>query len=327
METVVCNLCGHESARPVYEVEDTNYGLPGNFSLVSCQRCGLVYLNPRPTVQEIGAYYPAEQYHPFRALQQKDSFEPAASQRQNADKITQIWGTPTGCHVLDVGCGSGLFLLAMRQNGWQVHGVEPNQQAAEFAQNTLKLPVTIGDIFQVNQEDLFDVVTFWDVLEHTHSPRDVLVQAHALLNPNGLLVINVPNWASLERKLFKRKWIAIDAPRHLYHFSPETITRLLQNCGFYVVEIGSKTPVMNPASNVLRALGARLRNTKKVKPNAKRSLHQVASTRSTSLLKRWLIPTTYILITVPNFVADLLGQGGSLIIYARKGKHNAENYE
>lgn len=275
-------------------------------------------MNPRPTVQEIGACYPAEQYHPFRALQQTESFEPAASQRKSAGKITQILGKPTGGRVLDVGCGSGLFLLAMRERGWQVHGVEPNRQAADFAQNTLHLPVTIGDIFQVNHEKLYDVITFWDVLEHTHSPHDVLKRAHSLLNQNGLLVINVPNWASLERRLFKTKWIGIDAPRHLYHFSPGTITRLLKNCGFSVVEISSKTPVMNPASNLLRALGTLFRNIKQVKPNAQESQRQITPTQSTSFIKRWLIRTTYILLALPNYLADFLGQGGSIIVYARK---------
>ena len=318
METVVCNLCGHNSSHLVYQVKDTNYGQAGTFSLVTCERCGLVYLNPRPTTQEIGNYYPADQYHPFRALQKTQAIKPSDMQQKRADKISQLVNNHEKRPILDVGCGSGLFLLAMEQRGWQVFGVEPSDHASNFARTTLNLPVLTGDIFAAQPGTTFDVITFWDVLEHTHSPRAVLQEAHRLLNPNGLLAINVPNWASWERKIFRDKWIAIDAPRHLYHFSPSTLSQLLQSCGFSVMEMRSQTPVMNPASNLLRALGALARSAKHTKNKGQSTSQRATPTISPSPIKRWFIRATDIILSIPNLIANAVGQGGSITVYARK---------
>lgn len=320
METPACNLCGHTSSRPVYQVEDTNYGQAGVFSLVACEKCGLVYLNPRPTAQEIGSYYPADQYHPFRALQKTQDVGPSAMQQKRADKILQLLGNSEKRPILDVGCGSGLFLLAMKQRGWQVFGVEPSAQASNFARITLNLPVVTGDIFAVQPGSTFDVITFWDVLEHTHRPREVLQQAHRLLNQNGLLAINVPNWASWERKIFKEKWIAIDAPRHLYHFSPNTLKKLLQSCGFTLIEMRSQTPVMNPASNLLRALGRLARSAKHRKNDEHNSPRRATALSPPATTKKWIIRATYIILTIPNLVANAVGRGGSITVYARKSE-------
>lgn len=321
METVACNLCGHESTHPVYRVKDTNYCQPGDFSLVACANCSLVYMNPRPTAHEIGTYYPAERYHPFRVIQQTQSIKPNTMQRKRADRITQILREMNACRILDVGCGSGQFLLAMQAQGCQVYGVEPNRQAAQFVKTMLNLPVITGDIFQVEQEHLFDAITFWDVLEHTHSPREVLLRAHHLLKPNGLLAINVPNWASWERRIFKENWIAIDAPRHLYHFSPNTLVKMLRSCGFEVIEMSSKTPVMNPASNLLSALGNLVRKAKKIKSNRSNPL-QADNPQPSSTVKNRLIWATYIMLTIPNLLANVVKRGGSITVYARKRKYD-----
>lgn len=318
METVDCNLCGHAVYTAVYRVKDTNYGQPGVFTLVRCNQCGLVFTNPRPTAQEIGAFYPAQQYHPFRALQNEGRTKPARRQQQRAGQIAQIVKDSKVQRVLDVGCGSGIFLLAMRERGWEVCGVEPSPEAAEFARTTLKLPVKTGDIFQIGPGLTFDVITFWDVLEHTHSPRDVLLHAHRLLGPKGLLAINVPNWASWERKLFKESWIAIDAPRHLYHFTPDTLNSMLQVCGFEVIEMGTNAPVMNPASNLLRALGSLARRSQQLENDNRGNKPGRNDEQATSALKRWLIRATYLTLTVPNSLVNAVGRGGSVTAYAWK---------
>ena len=320
METIPCNLCHHESARLVYEVEDTNYGQPGVFSIVECSHCGLVYLNPRPKASEIGAFYLADQYHPFRAIQQTHNIRPNKMQRQRAAKIAAMFGHGTGGTVLDVGCGNGLFLLAMQAHGWQVQGVEPNETAVAFANERLNLPVTVGDIFQISLLESFDLITFWDVLEHTHSPKDVLLQANLLLKPDGVLAINVPNWASWERELFKEQWIALDAPRHLYHFSPETLTTMLNGCGFDLAELRCAAPVMNPASNLLRFLGNARRRARPTGNGPLPGRAAPGGSESPSAVKRWLIRATYLALTWPNFMANVMRRGGSFTVFARKRK-------
>jgi len=274
-------------------------------------------MNPRPTAAEIGAFYPTEQYHPFRVIKQTRATKPNRLHQTRAKKISQIQNNYAECRVLDVGCGTGLFLLAMKERGWHVYGVEPNEQASHFARNSLNLPVLTGDIFDIKKEASFAAITLWDVLEHTHSPRDVLLEANRLLAPNGIIAMNVPNWASWERQIFKEKWIALDAPRHLYHFSPNTLKKMLQGSGFDVIALASKTPVMSPASNLLRAFGSIIKS-KKIRQDKKVKEQYQTQAVHPSLFKKSLIRATYLALTIPNAMANALLRGGSFTIYARK---------
>jgi 2-polyprenyl-3-methyl-5-hydroxy-6-metoxy-1,4-benzoquinol methylase len=252
LESVVCNLCRQDNVLCVYRVQDTNYGTPGLFSIVKCVQCGLSYLNPRPSPSELSAIYPEDRYHPFSAMNAEGETAPAPLLWKRVQRLTTIAGPG---RVLDLGCGSGLFLKAMQEVGWYCVGVELNAMAAEFAHYRLGLDVRQGDISQLELPEKFDLVTLWDVLEHTGSPAAVLARVHDLLVPGGLLAISVPNWESLERKLFRERWIALDAPRHFYHFSPVTITHLLQKSGFELQSIRAQAPVLSLASNTLRLLG------------------------------------------------------------------------
>ncbi len=316
METVPCDLCHRETAVPIYRVSDTNYGLPGTFTLVQCSECDLVYLSPRPTPDEIGAYYPSVSYHPFRALQQNKNTGPNITHRHRAKAITRLQSRG---HILDVGCGGGLFLQAMQEYGWTVHGVEPNVDASGFARETLGLGVITGDIFDVPSSSSYAAITFWDVLEHTHSPQKVLRQANALLEDNGLLAINVPNWTSWERQIFKERWIALDTPRHLYHFSPNVLQTYLRTCGFEVISLRTKAPVMSPASNVLRAIGdTALRGGQAKSQISGKDGGETAVTPPPSLIKQTLIRLTYAALTLPNILANAANRGGSIIVFARK---------
>ncbi|HFQ92629.1 MAG TPA: class I SAM-dependent methyltransferase, partial [Anaerolineae bacterium] len=162
-------------------------------------------------------------------------------------------------------------------------------------------------------------ITFWDVLEHTHSPQKVLRQANALLEDNGLLAINVPNWASWERRIFKERWIALDTPRHLYHFSPNILRAYLRICGFEVISLRTKAPVMSPASNVLRAIGdTALRGGQAKSQISGKNGGETAVTPPPSLIKQTLIRLTYAALTLPNILANVANRGGSIIVFARK---------
>lgn len=319
METAVCNLCGQDETRLVYQVQDNNYGCPGTFSLVQCVRCGLVYLNPRPAASEISAFYPVEQYHPFRAIHEGSTAVPAPLHTQRAHRLTAHMGPG---HMLDVGCGSGLFLLAMQQQGWRVMGLEPNAAAAQFGRDALHLDVRTGDIFSLDTA-VFDLITFWDVLEHTHSPLAVLQHAHQLLKPGGFLALNVPNWGSLERRLFRERWIALDAPRHLYHFTPQSLAAMLAVCGFEPERMEASAPPLSLSSNVLRWLGdSFLRKGKSKRLVAKEVEGTAVSGRtavpSPSPAHQQLISLTYQMMRLPNAAANLLNVGAGVTIIAQK---------
>jgi SAM-dependent methyltransferase len=129
-----------------------------------------------------------------------------------------------------------LFLREMQLAGWQAAGIEPISSAAELARRRFGLEVFEGWLRDAPfAASSFDVLTFWDVLEHTFSPRSDLSQAARLLRSGGLLAINIPNWDSFDRRPFGANWQGFDPPRHLYMFSRETLTRLLTETGFEIL--------------------------------------------------------------------------------------------
>jgi SAM-dependent methyltransferase len=203
------------------------FGPPGEFNLVQCQDCGLCYLNPYPSPDEMKDYYP-DAYRAYRA-----SIDESMRRRYQEEKLQKVQAHSQGGRLLDVGCADGLFLHLARQAGWEVRGVEMAEGSATYAQESYKLDVFTGELRAAKFPDQhFDVVTFWHVLEHLHDPLGELREAHRILKPDGLLVVDVPNIASWQAKLFGANWRALDVPRHIYHFSPDSLKALLAQAGF-----------------------------------------------------------------------------------------------
>lgn len=240
MEEVACNLCGKTDSSPLYAFRDRAHKVPGEFVLRRCDHCSLIYLSPRPSKETMKAFYPAK-YAPFRPAIQDERHALMRWMRtrklaRRRRLIERYSGQKHGS-LLDVGCATGLFLNEMAQGGWEIAGVEPTASAVEYARDRFALKVFGGTLTEAPfQPGSFDVVTFWDVLEHTFSPAEDLFRAARLLRPDGLLVINVPHWDSLARRLFGRHWLGLDPPRHLYVFSRETLTALLAKAGFLTVD-------------------------------------------------------------------------------------------
>jgi len=240
MEKTHCDLCGANDADTVYANAAWRQPVPDGLELVRCRQCGLMYLNPRPSWDEIGAYYSAD-YAPFRPAIEDERLGLMRWVRrrklnQRRRQIEHYSGLKSG-RILDVGCATGLFLHEMAHAGWEVAGVEPIASAADYARQRLHLDVFQGLLAEAPYPHRsFDVVTFWDVLEHTLSPTAELAHAASLLRSGGLLAINVPNWHSLDRRIFGPYWIGLDPPRHLYVFTRPTLTALLEKSGFRLLD-------------------------------------------------------------------------------------------
>jgi len=143
--------------------------------------------------------------------------------------------------LLDVGCATGNFIKDLANTGnWRVTGVEPDPYAANIAAG--KGLTIINEPFETApiEENSFDVITFWDVLEHMHFPLEGLKKAWSLLDDHGLILLRLPNAASWDARLFQHYWAGIDAPRHLYLFDPTTINDLLTRAGFRVLANSSQ---------------------------------------------------------------------------------------
>lgn len=235
-EFVPCDHCGSTEERVLFEGPDRLHRLPGIFRLVQCLQCGWIRQNPRPTIETIGYYYPSCYVNFVPAIE--DEPKPWRRWDRRYGILKRRWAVerlqPRG-RLLDVGCATGIFLHEMQQAGWDVVGVEPNPEAADYAQKRFGLSVHVGLLRQVGLPgSSFDVITLWDVLEHLHTPWADLIEMHRLLRNKGLLVVRIPNLESPAARWFGPLWVGWDLPRHLYLFPRRALVAALSEIGFAV---------------------------------------------------------------------------------------------
>lgn len=137
--------------------------------------------------------------------------------------------------ALDIGCGSGRFLRALRHSGWEVAGLELNDDTATAARNVYGLTVeTSLDVFEDN---FFDLITITHVLEHIRDPHQMLAECARLLKPGGVIAVAVPNIESWQARLTRENWFHLDLPRHLWHFSESGLSTTMSVCGFEQIAV------------------------------------------------------------------------------------------
>ena len=230
-------MCGADCGTLLFEGADLFHAGAGRFRLLTCQGCGHIYQNPRPTADTIDMYYP-DTYMPFqKAIADEPRWWRRLDRRYGRYRrcvaVHRAAGGPG--RLLDVGCATGIFLDGMRRFGWDVRGVEPSRVAAEYARRRFGLAVFCGRLEEAGFADRsFDAITLWDVLEHVHEPRQMLSAIARLLRPGGLLVLSLPNPDSLEAWLLGRFWAGWDLPRHLNLFRPLLLRAHLAKLGFGV---------------------------------------------------------------------------------------------
>jgi 2-polyprenyl-3-methyl-5-hydroxy-6-metoxy-1,4-benzoquinol methylase len=156
-----------------------------------------------------------------------------------ADKTKWVQSLFTGYkgHILDIGAGTGAFAHAMQEKAWKVTGLEPDAVTREKAFEIHQLHLQSTEVIFNLPENEFEVITMWHVLEHVHALKPYLNQCFKSLKDNGRLIIAVPNYTSFDARYYKKYWAAYDLPRHLYHFSPKSMSILLNEMEFEIVSI------------------------------------------------------------------------------------------
>ncbi len=239
MEHVSCDLCGSTRREVLYVLRDLSFDLPGEFPVVRCQQCGLIYVSPRPSPEEIGRYYPST-YTPYKRAIEDESGRLLRWLRRHKlvarlRQVQEITGLQRG-RLLDVGCATGLFVHEASRHGWQAEGVEIQAEAVAYARRRLGLLVHHGTLETLSLPGAaFDAITFWDVIEHTFSPLTTLREVHRLLRPGGWVILLIPNWRSWDAALFGPYWNGFDVPRHLFVFTHSVMQRLLEQAGFAAI--------------------------------------------------------------------------------------------
>jgi len=239
MRRVACALCGKDNGDFLFVGRDRLHGLSGEFDLVCCRACSLVYLDPRPSWDEARKFYPPE-YAPHRvkAASWLERLIRGGGLRKKRDIVLRH---KQGGSLLDVGCATGDFLSLMSEDGrWNVWGVEADPQAAGCATRVAGAEVVCGRAEDVDYPpSSFDVVTMWHVLEHLHDPKRALRRVRRALRHDGVLIVAVPVLDSVDARLFGRYWSGYDVPRHLSTFSMATLSSMLVAAGFSSINFES----------------------------------------------------------------------------------------
>lgn len=235
-ESTSCNLCGSERSRTLWRQPDYRLRVDDvEWTVVRCTSCGLGYLDPRPTRTEVDRYYPTA-YFAFRG-------EHEGRYRRLANHVPGRCG-----RLLDIGTADGGFLAVMRDQGWEVEGIERFDAGNPHG-------LTIHRFDFPDECDLphetFDVVTAWAVFEHLHDPASAFAEAARLLRPGGHLVLQVPNLRSIQGRWSRQE----DIPRHLFFFDPSTLTRYGASAGLQLEHVTHTTDLFGGSGRGVLCLG------------------------------------------------------------------------
>ncbi|RME80735.1 MAG: class I SAM-dependent methyltransferase [Zetaproteobacteria bacterium] len=325
-----CPVCGGRSVAWV-RVFDRQGIASGEWTLRRCEACGAGFLDPMPSLEETQGFYPETYYaytpptlptppkNPIKRWEWRWRTQRLAARLHAlgypVDPPAKAWRIlarmfPPRSEIppfregvlLDVGCGSGAYLLQMKQWGWQVKGVEPNRQAARAAK-AAGLDVFAGFLREANlPPESVAMVRMNDVLEHIPDPVEEMQEVARILEPRGIVEITTPNLDSWSFALFRGYWFPLETPRHLILFTPRALKKLADQVGLEIVElkIWSYKEV-----DVLPSIGAWLSD------HAPRLAEVWNNTR-------WLQKGVRKLITPVKVLGDALGKGSAITVRMRK---------
>jgi len=239
-------LCGESRGETILAGGDRLYRTTGEiFTLVRCEGCGVARLDPPPA--NPARYYPGRYWfeggrlaETYRRLVLRDHVRFALKALRPAGNT----------RVLDVGCGSGLFLRELRAANRAVEavGIDASGRAAALAWQRNGISAIAGDLARPPfARGSFDLVVMFHVLEHLRDPVAYVDAARQLLAPGGKLVVQTPNLDCWQYRVFGARWSGLDIPRHLYDFRLRDVRRLLENGGFRIVRVKHFSWRDNPA--------------------------------------------------------------------------------
>ncbi len=234
-----CLVCNSAELKNVLSAKD--YTVSGEtFVVVECNSCSLRFTQDVPDVASISPYYKSENYisHTntskglINRLYQSVRKRTLKQKRKLIEKATGI----TKGNLLDVGSGTGAFANEMKMAGWQVTGLEPDNDARTVGKQLYNIELADINQFYKLPVSSYDAITMWHVLEHVHDLQGYIAQLKSLLKENGKLFIAVPNYTSKDAAVYNEHWAAYDVPRHLYHFSPRSMKVLVEKHGLKIVQ-------------------------------------------------------------------------------------------
>ncbi len=290
-EYIDCDLCASKESKKYYEIDSSGK----IWNLVQCKKCGLVYLNPQPTREEIKALY-LKDYFDCAYLRQEAQ---GSLMRAGIELTKDIEKYRRPGKILDIGTAGGHYLKAARDRGWEAFGVELSAYAVSWAKEKFGLAIFNGTLEEaVFAENFFDVITINQALEHFPDPLAVLRKARQVLKDNGLLYVSVPNISVLENQIKRGgKLGAVREEEHLFWFSFKTLKMMLEKAGFKIFKV-KRGPSLSAVAS------------------ANIGIPPAAVSQVSSLMNKYFVYPKEVL---RELVARII-PGGAIIIYAQKNE-------
>lgn len=234
-----CPVCGSADIIDVLKAKD--HTVSGEtFTIAGCRQCSLRFTQDVPDAMAITPYYKSEDYisHTNTSkglINRIYKYVRGKTMKKKRKLVERITGIKNG-KLLDLGSGVGSFVNEMKQHGWEVTGLEPDPDARAVAKQEYATALDDMDAFYALPPESYDAITLWHVLEHVHDLDSYMQQLKRLLKQTGTLFIAVPNYTSRDASAYKEYWAAYDVPRHLYHFSPQSMQVLLKKHGLRLLQ-------------------------------------------------------------------------------------------
>jgi 2-polyprenyl-3-methyl-5-hydroxy-6-metoxy-1,4-benzoquinol methylase len=235
-----CPICNSNNIQEQLSAKD--YTVSQNiFSIWHCSACTARFTQDVPGQDDIGAYYASENYISHSDTKKgiiNRLYHMVRKRTLGAKRRLVINETGiTKGTILDMGCGTGAFLNTMKEADWNITGLEPDTIARAKAAELYNIrPQEPGKLFEL-EPTTFNAITMWHVLEHVHELHAYIKQIEKLLAPGGKVFIAVPNYTSKDAATYNEHWAAYDVPRHLYHFSPQSMETLLAQHGLKLTAV------------------------------------------------------------------------------------------
>ena len=232
-----CPVCDSSHIQQVLSVKDFTVS-EEIFSIMECTTCSLRFTQDVPAKNSMSAYYASEDYISHTDTSKGLINKLYKKVRQITLKQKASW-VQSNTHkqkgkLLEIGSGTGAFASEMKNRGWEVIGLEPDEKARQNAMELYQLPLQPVENLYSLLPGSFDAIVLWHVLEHVHDLHDYMKKFRELLTPEGVLIIAVPNYTSADAKVYKEFWAAYDVPRHLYHFSPGAMKKLVEKHSMFI---------------------------------------------------------------------------------------------
>ena len=223
-----CGVCGAQMPHPFY-AEAADYITGHSFEVRECPGCGVAWTSPVPS--DLEPYYP-------RSYRRYNSLIIAILKflyRRRVARWCRRFSKPG--KALELGCGDGFMLNALRSFGWSVAGTERTDEMARFAREHFGVTVYVEPRHSIPSGERYDLIVLFQVLEHLADPVGELRRAASLLSDGGSVIVAVPNFSSWQSRYSTTGWFHLDVPRHLVHFSPNSLDRAAQAAGLRVSSV------------------------------------------------------------------------------------------